>query len=220
MSNIAPRIKREYSTEKGRKIAAKKIGVKRSAKARAILKKSWTPERRQIARERSLAYWENPDNREKFCERMKAHCNDPERRRVHLEAMGKFSPEKILAPWLHTPSVVQKMKEAKTGRPMKAPLLKKGPGHHQSKDWSFRDPAGKTHQFRNLCHFVREHSYLFDSEDMVWRYRGKSCRAIQGLRDAAKRGGIWKGWVSLKEPTCTYKSRGTHKKKPASDPSN
>lgn len=79
--------------------------------------------------------------------------------------------------------------------------LGKGPKNYKSKVWRFRDPRGRIHEFKNLEHFIRQNSDLFDADDVIWRPKGKqeTCRAKGGLESLSPRkknaGLSWKGWA-------------------------
>lgn len=64
--------------------------------------------------------------------------------------------------------------------------------------WKLRSPnRGEIFEFTNLSHFLRNHSDLFDPEDLVAR-KGGMCRAYGGLKSLSPRrtktNGSWKGW--------------------------
>jgi len=67
----------------------------------------------------------------------------------------------------------------------------------QAKEWHLCAPSGAQHHFRNLSLFLREHSGLFDPEDLEPRPYG--CRAISGLGrlrpERRDRRDSWKGWT-------------------------
>jgi hypothetical protein len=83
-------------------------------------------------------------------------------------------------------------------------LLRRGPQHHNSKDWHLRDPRGREHHFVDLLHFVRSNPDLFNPEDVEWRPKKpgsltQTCRADGGLKSLSPRRKhnrlSWKGWT-------------------------
>lgn len=83
---------------------------------------------------------------------------------------------------------------------------REGVDHRKCVVWSLRDPVGRVWWFKNLSHFIRTHTELFDPDDVVWKpirvgYSGLTCRALNGLRNIHRKGGrtripgSWRGWT-------------------------
>ncbi len=84
------------------------------------------------------------------------------------------------------------------------PKLRATSQHIAAKEWALRSPLGSIHRFRNLKQFIREHSDLFEAEDVVWKEVPERpsqawCRAFHGLGRLrpgnAKQLPEWNGWT-------------------------
>ena len=70
-----------------------------------------------------------------------------------------------------------------------------------------RDPAGKIWVVRNLVKFVREHEYLFETQDVIWE--GKHlcrCKATSALRNLWSKKPVTaaKGWTLVSDTEVFY----------------
>lgn len=81
----------------------------------------------------------------------------------------------------------------------KAGTLKDMPDHIAARHWVIRDPAGRIHEFDNLCSWSRSNTHLFEdtrplSKSPFWlRISG----GINSLFEAAGRSCSYKGWVGV-----------------------
>lgn len=94
--------------------------------------------------------------------------------------------------WLAGKSDAERSRQGKAAQA----AVPKGAKHPISRWWDVRDPRGRTHRFRNLNQFLRDHPELFDPEDLV--IRSGSCRAAKGIQGMFAANGSscsWKGWT-------------------------
>ena len=79
-----------------------------------------------------------------------------------------------------------------------SPLLQPDERHINARYYALRAPDGTVYRGRNINHFVREHSWFFDPDDLCERYK-RTTRAALGLsalRPTRKNQlPSWKGWT-------------------------
>lgn len=79
-----------------------------------------------------------------------------------------------------------------------SPLAGKFETNVHAERWCLRTPdRGQIYEFTNLAHFIRNHSHLFNPDDLVINRFG-TCKAERGLAKLSPRRrevkGSWKGW--------------------------
>jgi ParB-like chromosome segregation protein Spo0J len=134
-----------------------------------------------------------------------------EQSRKHSEAMKgrKWKQE-----------IIEKRAAPMRNRPQVALLTKKGPTNKKSISGILRSPENILYEFKNLTHFVREHSYLFLEQDVIWKRSGTTirCNASHGLLDLFGRSknvrGSWKGWTVYSHVEHTYNNGDDLLKRP------
>lgn len=90
-----------------------------------------------------------------------------------------------------------------TAAAKKSPNSGKFETNIHAKRWRLTRSDGEFWEFDNLYHFIRTHSYLFKSADVVWKRQGgkrgmggEYCNATSGLLNVSS--GIAKGWKGWK----------------------
>lgn len=120
-----------------------------------------------------------------------------ERRRVEGMKNSSLVRENLMR--LH-----REKKEQWRASALKNPKLRATDQHIAAKEWVIRAPNGEIHRFRNLKKWVREHEFLFEDEDVIWKeMNGKAnqawCRAFQALGrlrpSSSKHLEEWKAWT-------------------------
>lgn len=106
-------------------------------------------------------------------------------------------------------SIGQKFKAKRLAIRSKNPRMQSDENHCSAKWWHLRDPSGEIYHFKNIAKFVREHSELFEADDLKMatykNSRGNVTRnrAMLGLRSLRpsetriRQETTWKGWTWL-----------------------
>jgi hypothetical protein len=120
--------------------------------------------------------------------------NDPEKMRKIAAANAAKGTAKLTGSHFDA-NRLARHSAALTGR-IQTGKMQKGPDNQFAKDFSVIDPEGRTHNGRNILHFVRIHPELFDLSDLHVQHG--SCRAAKSLCKLRPNGAhsklSWKGW--------------------------
>ena len=95
--------------------------------------------------------------------------------------------------------IAREFKECRIAGVKASPLSGKFETNSHARRWSLRTPnRAHVFEFLNLAHFIRNHSHLFEPEDLVISAKSTASRAELGLAKLSPRRknpkGSWKGW--------------------------
>ena len=117
-----------------------------------------------------------------------------------LKQIGKSVSVALKGRATRTKPWTKEQREAQSVRTKSNPKLTFGLAHCRARVWKVRSPANVVYEFKNLSHFIREHTELFLPEDVIWKGKNKKrCNASAGIQSVCPRKkhpvGSWKSWT-------------------------
>ncbi len=98
--------------------------------------------------------------------------------------------------------IIRRNAEKRKGKLETSPNLRKGHKNKHAIKATIRSSENIVYDVHNVTQFVRDHEYLFSSEDLMWRRSSSGsdvCRASKGITNLFVMGkvvpGSWKGWT-------------------------